>query len=93
MDKATGVVAMERASGPCSIVAIESFRFLAPLSVGQELLVYGRVASVGRTSMRVELKGVALDPQTRERQDVCEGVFIAVALDDQQQPKPVPDLP
>lgn len=90
MDLAAGLLGMRRAAGPCTTAAVENFRFLKPLRVGEEFSIYGTVESVGRTSMRLRLEGWAAQPRDGIARQVVDALFIVVSLDDEGLPRPVP---
>ncbi|MBD8909008.1 acyl-CoA thioesterase [Methylorubrum zatmanii] len=91
LDKAAGLLGMRRAQGACATVAVENLRFLAALKVGEEFSVYGRVESVGRSSMRLKLDGFAGSPAGGERRPVVEALFVSVALDAEGRSRPIPE--
>ncbi|WP_246725608.1 acyl-CoA thioesterase [Beijerinckia sp. L45] len=90
MDLAAGLLGMRRAAGPCTTVAVENFRFLKPLRVGEEFSIYGTVEGVGRTSLRLRLEGFAAAPRDGIEHQVVDALFIVVSLDDEGAPRPVP---
>lgn len=91
MDKAAGLLGMQRSGGGCTTIAIENVRFLEPLKVGEDFAIYGVTQSVGRTSMRLELTGWAVSTD-RSARKIVEGLFVSVALDIDGRPRPVPAL-
>ncbi len=93
MDIAAGLLGMRRAGGACATVAIESLRFLAPILVGEEFSIYGRVDAIGRTSLKLRLEGFAARPSDGIERRVIEALFVVVALDDQGRPRAVDAAP
>ena len=89
LDKAVGLLAADRAKGRCTTVALESVRFLTPLRAGEDFRVFGHVASVGRTSMRLHLEGWARRDGGDARR-IVEGTFVSVAIDEAGRPRPLP---
>jgi acyl-CoA thioesterase YciA len=64
--------------------------FIRPVRVGDVLCVYTSVASVGRTSMKIQVEAWARRFQTQQREKVTEATFTFVAIDDEGRPRPVP---
>lgn len=56
VDIAGGVAAMKSARGRIATVAVNSFQFKQPISVGDVVSFYARVIRVGRTSITVEVQ-------------------------------------
>jgi acyl-CoA thioesterase YciA len=86
MDMAGGILAKETARSRVVTVAVDSFKFLQPVKVGDVVCCYGRVARIGTTSIAIELevwiKHVL--PESEEgwsRVKVTEAVFTYVAID------------
>ena len=65
MDLAAGSVATRRARARCATVTVEGMTFLSPVYVGDEVSLYARLLSEGRTSMRNQ--GGSLAPLPRRR--------------------------
>ncbi len=89
LDKAAGLLAADRSKGRCTTVALEAVRFLVPLRAGEDFRVFGRVVSVGRTSMRLRLEGWARRNGGDARR-IVEGTFVSVAIDEAGRPRPLP---
>lgn len=70
-------------------VAIEAMEFIKPIEVGDFVCCYAEVIKTGRTSMTVKIQTWAVRTQQTERHQVTEGVFVYVAVDDNQQPVPI----
>jgi acyl-CoA thioesterase YciA len=90
MDLAAGNAAAHRARGRIATVAVNDMVFHAPVLVGDEISIYGKIAKVGRTSMTIEVQA-----WRRERADdhpslVTSAVFTFVAIDAARRPRPVP---
>ncbi|WP_071675955.1 acyl-CoA thioester hydrolase YciA [Nioella nitratireducens] len=93
MDIACGIVARERAQGRSTTVAVDAMKFIRPVSVGDVLCVYTHIKRVGRTSMAIEVEAWVRRGALGAREKVTEAVFTFVAIDENGQPRPVPDLP
>ncbi len=95
MDIAGGITAARRAKGTVATVAIEAMKFKAPIRAGDLVSCYTEIEAVGTTSITVKIDVTA----TRAKADgsvievdVTEGIFIFVALDKDDQPRPVPKV-
>ena len=89
MDIAAGIVASRRAKGSVATVAIEAMEFIAPINLRDLVSVYAEVERVGRTSMGVRIEVVATRDLGTTDVKVTEGLFTFVALDANDQPRPV----
>ena len=90
MDIAGGIAAGERSRGRVATVAIESMSFIRPVAVGDILCVYAMVERTGRTSLGIRLETWARRTRRDVRDQVTEGVFTYVAIDDQGLPRVLP---
>ena len=89
MDIAAGLAAI-RLSGHASVTAsIERLDFHVPIRWGEIAVVEAEVASVGRTSMTVQVNMFREEPSTGERQLCTRGLFHMVALGADGVPTPV----
>jgi acyl-CoA thioesterase YciA len=91
MDVAGGTVAAERAQGRTVTVAIEAMTFHRPIYIGDIVSLYAEVTRVGKSSIAVEIETVAQRRNTGEEVTVTEGTFVYVAIDDDGNPRPVPE--
>ena len=89
MDKAGGIMARLRSSGPVATIAIERMEFIAPIHLRDLISVYAEIESVGRTSMKVKIEVMAWRDSGAIRIKVTEGLFTFVAIDDQARPRPI----
>lgn len=90
MDSAAGLVAARRAKGRAVTIAMDGMQFHAPVHVGDEVSVYGRLDHVGRTSMAIAVESWARDRHGEAARKVTEARFTFVAIDDDRKPRPVP---
>jgi acyl-CoA thioesterase YciA len=90
MDLAAGNAAARRARGRCATVAVEAITFLSPVRVGDEVSLYARILSTGRTSLRVRVEAWRREREGDHTNRVTEAVFTFVALDSIGRPRPVP---
>jgi acyl-CoA thioesterase YciA len=91
MDLAAGSVAMRRAEGRAVTVAADSMAFLRPVKVGDEVSVYARLERSGRTSMRINVEAWRRPQHAAVSEKVAEAAFTFVAVDDEGNPRPLPD--
>ena len=92
MDLAAGSVASRHARGRAVTIACDAMKFHAPVLVGDEVSVYGRLAAVGTTSMTIEVEAWR---RARHAEDACkvtQARFILVATDADRKPRPVAPL-
>ena len=72
-------------------VAVNSFTFKQPVSVGDLVSFYAEVTAVGRTSITVDVEVFAeRDPENPVVVKVTEARLTYVALDDKGRKRPVP---
>ncbi|MCV6595747.1 MAG: acyl-CoA thioesterase [Mangrovicoccus sp.] len=90
MDIAAGMVAMNRARGRATTVAIDAMQFIAPVAVGDVICIYADVSRVGRSSMGIMVEAWVERGQQGHREKVTEGLFTFVAIDDDGRPRKVP---
>ena len=86
MDIAGGILAKETARSRVVTVAVDSFKFLRPVKVGDVVCCYGRVLRIGKTSIAIDLevwvKSVLAETEEKwPRFKVTEAIFTYVAID------------
>ena len=89
MDSAAGLIAARRSKGRAVTVAMDGVQFHEPVSVGDEVSVYGEILKIGRSSMTI-----AVEAWRRHRHEdlavkVTEATFTFVAVDTNNRPRPV----
>lgn len=90
-DIAGGIVAHRRARGRVATVAVESFLFKQPVSVGDVVSFYVDLVRVGRTSITVAVEVHAeRNPSDPVTVKVTEATFTYVALNADGTKRPVP---
>ena len=89
MDLAAGTVASQRSKGRAVTIAIDGMSFLKPVKVGDTVSVYADLASVGRTSMKIEVTAWRHLRGGEYREQVTKAVFTFVAIGGDGQPRPV----
>jgi len=86
MDIAGGILAKETARSRVVTVAVDGFKFLKPVKVGDVVCCYGRVLRMGHTSIAIQLevwvKHVLSETEDQwPRFKVTEAMFTYVAID------------
>jgi acyl-CoA thioesterase YciA len=82
VDIAGGITAGRRAQGRIATVAVNSFLFKQPVSVGDVLSFYATIVRVGRTSITIDVAVFAeRNPSAPVVVKVTEAVLTYVALD------------
>jgi len=82
MDLAAGVIAKHHAKGRVATIAIDSMVFYKPVKVGDLVVCYGNLLKVGTTSMTIQVEVWIIDRNTGADEQVTEGIFTYVALDE-----------
>jgi acyl-CoA thioesterase YciA len=90
MDLAAGNVAARRSAGRAVTAAVDAVAFHHPVHVGDEVSVYAKVVSVGRTSMKIAVEAWQRDRDSDSTAKVTEACFIFVAIDEDRKPRLVP---
>lgn len=92
VDIAGGIVAMRRAAGRVVTVAVNTFQFNQPISVGDVVSLYAEVAKVGRTSITVDVQVFAeRNPAAPIVVKVTEATLTYVALGPDGSKREVPN--
>jgi acyl-CoA thioesterase YciA len=90
MDLAASSVATHRARGRVATVAVEAMSFLSPVMVGDEVSLYARLVSTGRTSIKVAVEAYRRHRHEDARERVTEATFTFVAIGADRRPRPLP---
>lgn len=93
MDIAAGITAGAKARGRVATVAIDSMKFIRPVSVGDVLCIYCEIERVGRTSLAIGIEAWVLRDRHGVREKVTEAMFTFVAIDETGRPRPVDQEP
>jgi acyl-CoA hydrolase len=91
-DLAASMAAMRHAQMPVVTACIDQLSFLAPIRVGQIVVLRARVNAVFGSSMEVEVNVVAEDPASGGQRDCCEAFLTLVALGPSGRPAKAPIL-
>ncbi len=93
VDIAGAIPAMRRARGRVATVAVNSFLFKQPISVGDVVSFYAEITHVGRTSINVDVQVYAeRNPAQPVVVKVTEAQLTYVALNDDGSKREVPAL-
>ncbi len=91
VDIAGAIPAKRRARSRVATIAVNSFTFRQPVSVGDLVSFYATVVSVGRTSVTVDVEVLAeRNPENPVVVKVTEATLTYVALDDKGRKRPIP---
>ena len=90
MDLAAGNVASRRARGRAVTAAIDAVSFHHPVHIGDELSVWAKVTSVGRTSMKIAVEAWQRARDGDKTSKVTSATFTFVAIDLEGRPRPLP---
>ena len=94
MDIGGGLLAKETARGRIVTVTVDKMTFVRPVQVGDTICVYAKVVRIGNSSMDIKLEVWAkdlLEDFEEQRHIVTEGVFRYVAIDEEGQPRRIPE--
>ena len=89
LSKAAFVAASRRARGDVVMARSEATDFHTPVRVGELLDLSARVTRVGRSSLTVQVEGVAETLSTGARRPALSGRFEMVAVDADGRPVPI----
>ena len=89
MDLAAGNIAARISRGRVATIAVDGMVFLTPVQVGDEVSVYAKLLSVGRTSMKMKVDAYRRPRESEEKTRVTEAMFTFVAIDGMGKPRPV----
>lgn len=89
MDLAGSVLARRTARNQIVTVAMENIQFHKPVLVGDLLECFCRVVKIGVSSITVEVDARVERRLTGEVEQVTQGCFVYVAIDENRKPMPV----
>ena len=95
VDIAGSVVAIRRAQGPVTTVAVSAFRFHKPVYVGDVVSLYAEVTRVGTTSITIDVavyaeRGLRQSGIVGTVEKVAESTLTYVAIDANYRKRAVP---
>ncbi|WP_242395391.1 acyl-CoA thioesterase [Anaeromyxobacter oryzisoli] len=91
-DLAAGMAAMRHSRLPVVTASIDRLSFLAPIRIGQMVILTAQVNAVFGTSMEVGVDVVTEDPLTGERRTCCDAFLTFIAIGPDGRPTRVPRL-
>lgn len=92
LDIAAAIVASRHCRRTAVTASIDELHFLAPVKLGQIVILKASINYVGRTSMEIGVRIEAEDPHTGERRKTATAFLTFVALDESGKPTGVPEL-
>ncbi|WP_254274255.1 acyl-CoA thioesterase [Haloarcula marina] len=92
MDELGAMSAMRFAGESCVTARMDQVNFTRPIPVGDNAVVEAYVYDTGTSSIKVRLKAARENPRTGEREPTTESYSVYVAIDEDGDPQPVPDL-
>ncbi len=92
LDRLAAVVAERHSAQTCVTASVDSMHFLAPAHRGDHLIFMVAVNRAWRTSMEIGAKVLAENPRTGEKRHMVSVYFTFVAINENEQPSPVPPL-
>ncbi|MGA7330043.1 MAG: acyl-CoA thioesterase [Rhodomicrobium sp.] len=90
MDLAAASIATRVSRGRAATVHVEAMEFHNPVFVGDEVSLFARMVSRGRTSMRIEVEAWRRARDSEATIKVTEAVFVYVAIGEDLRPRPLP---
>jgi acyl-CoA thioesterase YciA len=95
VDIAGSIVAIRRAQGPVTTVAVNAFRFIKPVYVGDVVSLYADITRVGTTSITTDIivyaeRGLPQNERAGTVERVAEATLTYVAIDRQYRKRAVP---
>lgn len=90
VDIAGSIEAFRRANGRIVTVAVNEFRFIRPVYVGDIISLYTKVIKIGNTSIRIHVTAYA--ERNRGKDEVhkaAEAEITYVAIDENRRPRPI----
>ena len=92
IDIGASIAAARHARGVCVTASIDALHFMAPIRLGQHVIIRTSVNFAGRTSMEVGARLESEEPQTGQRTHVARAYLTFVAIDAHGRPREVAPL-
>ncbi|ELY65725.1 acyl-CoA thioesterase [Natrinema versiforme] len=92
LDEVSAMSAMRFAGETCVTARVNELDFERPIQIGDTALVEAYVYDAGRTSVHVALRAWREEPRSGETEKTTESTFTFVAIDENGEKVPVPDL-
>ncbi len=87
MDLGGAILANQRARNRVTTVAIDRMAFLKPVYVGDLVCCYAEVLKTGHSSITIKIQVWVVRMRFGIHEQVTEGIFTFVAIDDEGHPK------
>lgn len=91
IDVVACVVARRHSNSEVTTASVDNLQFKSPAYVNSTIILIGKITYVGKTSMEVKVE-TYVEALTGERKLVNRAYVVMVALDEQERPKPVPQI-
>ncbi|MFA9516104.1 acyl-CoA thioesterase [Halopenitus sp. H-Gu1] len=92
MDELGAMCAMRFSGETCVTAHLDEVNFRRPVPVGGIALVKAYVYGTGETSIRIRTRVFREDPESGDQELTTESYMVFVAIDDDRNPIPVPEL-
>ena len=92
VDEAGALACMRHAQSRVVTVAVDQMTFRSPIRISDLVILTAEVSYVGNTSMEAEVYVESENPLTGEKNHTNTAYLVYVALDDLENPTPVPPL-
>jgi acyl-CoA hydrolase len=92
VDIAAAIIAQRHCRQVAVTASIDELHFLAPVRLGEIVILKGSVNFVHHTSMEVGVRVEAEHPKSGQRRKTAAAYLTFVALDEMGKPTPVPPL-
>ena len=92
MDVCGAIAGMRFSSRQVVTASMDHVDFIAPIEMGEVVVIEGYVFNTGRTSLDVKVDVRAENPKTGEERRTTTSYFTFVALDDDGKPTEVPEI-
>ena len=90
VDIAGSIKAFHRAKGRIVTVAVNEFRFIKPVFVGDLLSLYTKIIKIGTSSIRIHVTAYAERNRGKDEcNKVAEAEITYVAIDESRRPRPI----
>jgi len=86
MDIASGIIASSTARTRITTVAVDGMTFHQPVHVGDTVACYGKLESIGNSSMKIHMEVWSQRHIQSEHVCVTEALFTYVSINDQGKP-------
>ena len=90
MDLGASVLARALAEGRVATVAVDAMRFHHPVRVGDVVSIFPSIASLGRTSITLDVEVRIFNAESGAERRVAECRIVFVAIDHEGRPRPLP---